>query len=430
MGLTVADLKGQTVAMAVSGGLDSCTATSWAKDNGVNVVCMTVDLAQPDEPDLEAVRQRMLACGAKEAIIIDAKEQLVRAGLYAALAQLKYEGGYWNTTGIGRFVTAAAILAEMEKRGIKILCHGATGRGNDQVRFQLVPNMLNPEIQIYAPWRDKAFLDAFGGRKEMIEYCQKRGLPIKATLDKPYSTDANILGLTHEAGKLESLMTPADFVVPEMGVSVKKATDEAEKLRISFNEGLPVLIEELPLNDLIDSPWQGNLVKLFKVANAIAGRNGIGILLHTVENRYVGIKSRGVYEAPGMELFGKCYELLLQTILDRRATKLYSQLSSLLAEQIYQGYWYDTASQMARAGINKIAKLVTGKVTIKLYKGNVIFQSVEDVPHTLYSESVASMEKVGSFNHQDSEGFLGVLGVGARALNAAGQIDVEEFLFD
>lgn len=427
MGLTVADLRGRTVALAGSGGLDSCTVIHWLKENDVNVIVYTADLGQPDEPDLEVVRQRMLACGAKEVFLIDAKEQLVRAGLFAAMAQLKYEGGYWNTTGIGRFVTASAILAEMQISEIKIFCHGATGRGNDQVRFQLVPNMLDPEIQIYAPWRDKAFLNAFGGRKEMIEYCQKYNLPIKATLEKPYSTDANMLGLTHEAGKLESLTTPADFVVPEMGLTVFQAPDEAEIVTISFIEGLPRLIE---IKKQYSIAGNTAFLPIFKEANEVAGRNGVGILLHTVENRFVGIKSRGVYEAPGMELFGKCYEFLFQTILDRRATKQFFHLSALLAEQIYQGYWYDTASQMARAGINRIARLATGKVTVKLYKGNVIFQSLEDIPHSLYSESTASMEKIGSFNHQDSEGLLAVLGVGARALNAAGQIDVEEFSFN
>lgn len=425
MGLTIADLKGKTVGLAGSGGLDSCTATHWLTANGANVIVFIGDLGQPDEPDLGIVGQRMWECGAQKAIIVDAKEQLVRAGLFSALAQLKYEGGYWNTTGIGRFVTASAILAEMEKMGINIFGHGATGRGNDQVRFQFVSNMLHPKVVVYAPWRDQAFLNAFGGRKEMIAYCQKHNLPIKATLEKPYSTDANILGLTHEAGKLEDLTTPADFVQPEMGVSAEDAPDKPEIVTIEFLDGLPISICSKG-NDIESfSP-----VRIFACANTVAGRNGVGILLHTVENRFVGIKSRGVYEAPGMELFGKCYEYLLQTILDRRATKLFSYLSGLLAEQIYQGYWYDTASQMARAGINKIAKLATGIVTVKLYKGNVIQQSINNVPHSLYSESTASMEKIGSFNHGDSEGFLGVLGVGARALNAAGQIDVEEFLFE
>jgi len=421
MGLTIADLKGKTVGLAGSGGLDSCTATHWMTANGANVIVFIGDLGQPDETDLGLVEKRMYACGAKKVVIVDAKKQLVEAGLFSALAQLKYEGGYWNTTGIGRFVTASAILAEMKKMGINIFCHGATGRGNDQVRFQLVANMLAPEVVIYAPWRDEAFLKAFGGRKEMIEYCKKHNLPIKATLAKPYSTDANILGLTHEAGELEKLTTPADFVIPEMGVSVYDAPLLGEIVSIKFREGLPCAFKGDELDDL---------VKIFQLANLHAGRNGVGILLHTVENRFVGIKSRGVYEAPGMELFGKCYEFLLQLILDRRAMKLFQYLSMQLGEQIYQGYWYDTASQMMRAAINKIAKLVTGTITVKLYKGNVIYQKAEDVPHSLYSESTASMEKVGSFDHKSSEGFLEVLGTGARALNDAGQIDVEEFLFE
>ncbi|MCX6746163.1 MAG: argininosuccinate synthase [Candidatus Parcubacteria bacterium] len=423
--MTVADLKGQTVGMAVSGGLDSCTVTKWLTEHDVNVVCLTADLGQPDEKNINDVKKRMLACGAKEAIIVDAKKQLVFAGLYAALAQLKYEGGYWNTTGIGRFITVTALLEELAEREIEVFCHGATGRGNDQVRFQLVSNMLMPEIKVYAPWRDEAFLDAFGGRKEMIAYCQKHNLPIKATLEKPYSTDANMLGLTHEAGKLELLTTPADFVEPEMGVWAEQAPNNPEIVTIEFIEGL---LRSIKVRSGVEGI--GNLVILFDLANEVAGRNGVGIGIHTVENRFVGIKSRGVYEAPGMELFGKCYEYLLQTILDRRAMKLFQYLSLQLGEQIYQGYWYDTASQMMRAAINKIAKFMTGTITVKLYKGNVIFQSAENIPHSLYSESTASMEKIGSFNHQDSEGFLGVLGVGARALNAAGQIDPEEFLLD
>ena len=415
MSLTVTKLKGQTVGLAASGGLDSCTSTKWLKESGVKVVALIGDLGQPDEKNINDVPKRMLACGAIDAVVVDAKSAIAEAGLKVVQAQAKYEGGYWNTTGIARHVTVAALLPELRKRGIKIFSHGATGRGNDQVRFQLPPNMLMPEIEIYAPWRDPAFLADFGGRKEMIKFCQKHKLPIKATVKKPYSTDANMLGLTHEAGKLELLTTSADFVKAEMGNWPAQAPDKAEIVEIQFNEGRP---------NYFDREVYGP-VDMFYMCNQVAGRHGIGIGLHTVENRFVGIKSRGVYEAPGMELLGKCYEYLLQVILDRRATKEFAQLSALLAEQIYQGYWYDTASQIARLGVNKIAQLVTGTVRVKLYKGNIIYQSITDVPHCLYSDTAASMEKVGSFNHEDSEGFLGVLGVSARALAAAGQIEEE-----
>ena len=198
--MNVSDLKGKTVALAASGGLDSCTSTRWLTDHAVNVVSCTVDLAQPDEKDLSQIRQRMLASGAVDAVILDAREALAEAGLKVIQAQACYEGRYWNTTGIARYVTTKCILEEMARRNITILSHGATGRGNDQVRFQLATNMLAPDVQVYAPWRDEAFLKEFGGRAQMIAFCEERKVPITASLSSPYSTDANILGLTHEAG--------------------------------------------------------------------------------------------------------------------------------------------------------------------------------------------------------------------------------------
>ena len=207
----------------------------------------------------------------------------------------------------------------MEKRGINILGHGCTGRGNDQVRFQIATNMLNPDFEVYAPWRDPAFLEHFGGRKEMIDFCNAHGLPIRATHEKPYSTDANMLGLTHEAGRLESLKTPAGFITPGMGAHPKDAPDEVEHFTVTFGRGIPLEVNGSPV-----IPFQA-----LAEANRIAGRNGVGIGIHTVENRFVGIKSRGVYESPGMELLGQCYEFLLQLILDRRARRVFDQMSTV-----------------------------------------------------------------------------------------------------
>ena len=309
--MTVDQLKGKTVGAAVSGGLDSCTITRWLVDNGVNVVCFTADLGQPDEKNMDEICERMLACGAQEAVIVDAKDELAMAGIKVIQSQAKYEGGYWNTTGIARHITVEALLPEMEKRDINILGHGCTGRGNDQVRFQIATNMLNPGFEVYAPWRDPAFLEHFGGRKEMIDFCNAHGLPIRATHEKPYSTDANMLGLTHEAGRLESLKTPAGFITPGMGVHPKDAPDEVEHFTVTFDRGIPLEVNGSPV-----IPFQA-----LAEANRIAGRNGVGIGIHTVENRFVGIKSRGVYESPGMELLGRCYEFLLQLILDRRSRR-------------------------------------------------------------------------------------------------------------
>jgi argininosuccinate synthase len=410
--MTAHDLKGQTIAFAASGGLDSCTITRWLTELGVKVFAFTADMAQPDEPDLDAIRQRMLASGAVDFVRLPLRDAIAEAGIHLIQAQACYEGRYWNTTGIGRHVIVSGMIPEMRKRGIKVLSHGATGRGNDQVRFQLVTNMLAPEFQVYAPWRDEAFLKRFGGRSEMIDYCLERKLPIKATRDAPYSTDANLLGLTHEAGKLESLETAASFVTPEMGTRPTEAPDKPEQVTIRWEKGWPVAIN----GDKVDA------YRAIVLANQLGGRHGVGIGYHLVENRFVGIKSRGVYEAPGMELLGVSYGYLLQMVIDRRARELYDQLSLFLGKQVYQGYGYDLASQMARDAVRRVADLVTGTVTVSLYKGHVAFVAARDVPHQLYSEANASMEAIGEFNHADSEGFLRVLSVSARALAAAGQI--------
>ena len=409
--MKVSDLVGQKVMIAVSGGLDSCTITHWLKEKGIEVVAYTADLGQPDEADIDDVRQRMLACGASEMLVGDLKDAVSAAGVQLIQSQARYEGGYWNTTGIARHVVVADMIPLMSERGISILAHGATGRGNDQVRFQLATQMLAPNFSVYAPWRDDEFLKVFGGRKEMIDYCQTYGLPITATHDKPYSTDANLLGLTHEAGELEALSTPSNRINPGMGVFPIDAPNKAELFTVEFHEGKPVSINGKRVQDH----------KAITTSNEVGGRHGIGIGLHAVENRFVGIKSRGIYEAPGLELLGVCYEYLLQLILDRRARRIFDPISNYIAEQIYQGYWFDTATQACWKYVEHINKIATGEITVSLYKGQVSFHAANNVKYSLYSEDTASMEDIGDFDHRDSEGFLGVLGVSARALNQSGQ---------
>jgi len=410
--MKVQDLKGKTVAFAGSGGLDSCTITRWLTNEGVNVVCFTADLGQPDEEDMDAVRQRMLKAGAVDFVLLPVREAIAEDGLKVIQSQACYEGRYWNTTGIARCSLTKAMILEMKQRGLTIFSHGATGRGNDQVRFQLITNMLAPEFEVYAPWRDESFLARFPGRSEMIDFCQENGLPVTATKDKPYSTDANLLGLTHESGMLESLTTPAQFVKPIMGCYPQDAPDAPEAFTVRFEKGRPVSINGESVG----------LVDAFLKTNAIAGKHGIGIGTHLVENRFVGIKSRGVYESPGVETLGTCYAYLLQLILDRRAREFYDQLSLLIAKQIYQGYWFDRATQMMLAAIANTAELATGTIGVSLYKGNISFVSADDVPHILYSEENASMEGVGDYNHSDSEGLLRVFGVSARVLATSGQV--------
>ncbi len=408
---TVHDLKGKTVAFAASGGLDSCTVTRWLTEHDVRVVAFTADMAQPDETNFDEIETRMRACGASDFVAVELHSMIAEAGFELIQFQARYEGAYWNTTGMGRHVIVAGLLPEMKKRGIQVLGHGCTGRGNDQVRFQLCANMLDPKVNIYAPWRDPHFLEAFRGRTQMIEYCEERKLPIKATRESPYSTDANLLGLTHEAGKLEDLTTPPGFVTPGMGVRASEAPDEPETVSVRFEAGRPVAIN-------------GKTVTAFdavKLANTLGGKHAIGIGTHLVENRFVGIKSRGIYEAPGMELLGCAYAYLMQLVLDRRSRELFDALSLFVAKQIYQGYGFDLATHMARSAVQPILDVMTGTIRVSLYKGLVNFDAASDVPHQLYSEHNASMEAIGEFDHADSEGFLRVLQVSARSLAVNGQ---------
>jgi argininosuccinate synthase len=409
---TVADLKGQTVAFAASGGLDSCTVTKWLTEHDVKVVCFTADIAQPDEDNFDEVEMRMRASGAADYVAVKLHDMIAESGLEVMQFQACYEGRYWNTTGIGRHVIVAGLLPELQKRKINVLGHGATGRGNDQVRFQLCTNMLDPNIQVYAPWRDQAFLNRFRGRTEMIDYCEKHKLPIKASKNAPYSTDANLLGLTHEAGQLEHLTVGPWFVTPGMGVKPDAAPDTPETVTIRFEAGRPVSI-----NGKKTSAFEA-----IQQANTIGGKHAVGICTHLIENRFVGIKSRGVYEAPGMELLGTAYAYLLQLIVDRRSREMFDHLSSFMARQIYQGYGFDLASQMAREAMKPIVNLATGTIAVKLYKGHVVFERATDVPNQLYSEANASMEAIGAFDHADSEGFLRVLQVSARALAVNKQV--------
>ena len=391
----------------MSGGLDSCTVTHWLKSKGFSVYCYTVDLGQPDEESLDAVKERMLGSGAESAQIVEGQDALAEAGLKVVQSQARYEGGYWNTTGIARPITVSAMLPEIEAQDIGVLFHGATGRGNDQVRFQLAANTLQPSLHVYAPWRDPEFVQQFPGRRQMLDYCEANDLPIRPSRESRYSTDANFLGLTHEAGDLEDVQISPVFVEPGMGVWPWDAPDRDEIVTIRWEEGVPVTLNGKPLG----------LVEMFQYANRVAGKHAVGIGTHVVENRFVGVKSRGIYESPGMELLGRSYEYLLQFILDRRARELFDYLSGVISLQIYQGYWLDLATTSALAALEPMTRLATGTISVRLFKGSIFFDTAEDtpeaMPHSLYTDD-SSMEAIGTYDHSDAEGFLKVLGISSK----------------
>ncbi len=406
----LSDLKSETVGFCASGGLDSRTITRKLTELGVPVVCFTADLGQPDEPDMRAIRARMAACGAATAVV-DLKRAMAEACFEVIKAQAMYDGGYWNTTGIARAVTVRGLLPAMRRRGCTVLAHGATGRGNDQVRFERYTHALAPDMKVYAPWRDPALLDEFPGRTQMAAYLARFGIEAFAGGRKKYSTDANLAGLSHEAEDLESLATPCTIVTPTMGVWPHEAPDRVERVRVRFVRGRAVRVNGRAVTPLA----------AMRLANTIGGRNGIG-LKHALENRIIGTKSRGVYEAPGMELLARCLAFVYQAVLDSRATALFRSLSGLVAAQIYDGRYYDPATTAALAALDVMAKPATGTVDVGLYKGNILFQRLADCPGSLYNPADSSMEASAGLNPISAQGFVEIQSVEARSLARAGQI--------
>ncbi|MBX7083552.1 MAG: argininosuccinate synthase, partial [Nannocystaceae bacterium] len=400
------DFQGHTLGICVSGGLDSRTVTRRLLDAGCSLVCFTADLGQPDEQDIGDVQRRMEAVGA-ESVIVDLKPQMAEACFATIKALAQYDGGYWNTTGIARAVTVRGLLPAMQARGCTVLVHGATGRGNDQIRFERYTNVLAPSMQVYAPWRDPTMLAQFPGRAQMVAYLQQLGL--EATLvRKRYSTDANLAGLSHEAEDLEDVETSCLIVDPVMCVWPQRAPDHLESVTLQFERGRCVAID-----GAFASP-----LELMQRANAIGGRHGLG-LANALENRIIGTKSRGVYEAPGMELLATGLRAIYQSVLDRRATALFGQMSRLVADATYDGRLFDPAARAALACIDVLAEPASGTVELGLYKGNAFVQAIRGVAATLYNPADASMEASDGLDPRSSQGFVEVLRAEAVALARA-----------
>jgi argininosuccinate synthase len=408
--MKLTDLKREKIGACVSGGLDSRTICKKLIDSGMPVLAFAADLGQPDEADIQDIRKRMAPCGV-DTIIVDLKKPMAEACFEVLEAQAMYDGGYWNSTGIARAVTVRGLLAEMRKRGCTVLAHGATGRGNDQMRFERYTNVLAPGMKVYAPWRDPELLKEFPGRTQMAEFLAARGISAPVGGKKKYSTDANLAGLSHEAEDLESMDTPMTIVKPTMGVWPMEAPDAVETVTIRFEKGRAVKINGKKVNP----------VAAMRTANQVGGRNGIG-MKHALENRIVGTKSRGVYEAPGMELLGTALRFVYQAVMDRRSTLLFMHLSKLVADQIYDGRYFDPVTQAARAAIGVFSANATGTVSVGLYKGNILFQSLTDCKASLYNEADSSMEASAGLNPVSSQGFAEIQSVEALALARAGQI--------
>lgn len=389
--------------LAYSGGLDTSVILGWLQDEGYDVHAVYVDLGQPCE-DREAILNKAKTCGAKSSRIVDVQEELCRDFAFPVLQwQAKYEAVYLLGTSIARPLISKACLQVAREVKADAYAHGATGKGNDQCRFQLAAEALDPSVKIIAPWRIEKFRQLFPGRSDMIAYCEQRDIPVKASISKPYSSDENCLHISYEAGKLEDLnVCGVDIVEFGMTTSPKNAPDAVESVTIAYESGVPVAVNGKKLSPL----------SIVKELNKIGGRNGIG-RIDMVEGRFVGMKSRGVYEAPGMTLLYESHRCLEQITVDRDLMHLRDRLAPEVAEMVYYGFWYCPKFDSLLAFIREAQKPVTGEVKLNLYKGNIMIAGRES-PRNLYDEAIATMEGGGSYNQTDAEGFLRIQGLPVR----------------
>ncbi|HEY5820711.1 MAG TPA: argininosuccinate synthase [Propionibacteriaceae bacterium] len=381
---------GQRVGIAFSGGLDTSVAVAWMRDRGALPYAYTADLGQVDEGDLEAVPGRAQLYGAEGARLVDCRAALVQEGLAALTCgafHIRSAGQtYFNTTPLGRVVTGTLLVRAMLEDDVSIWGDGSTFKGNDIERFYRYGLLANPSLRIYKPWLDEAFVTQLGGRKEMSEWLIEHGLPYRDSVEKAYSTDANIWGATHEAKMLEHLDVSLEIVSPIMGVRFwdPEVRIDTEEVTIAFEEGRPVSINgESFASD----------VELVETANAIGGRHGLG-MSDQIENRIIEAKSRGVYEAPGMALLVIAYERLINAIHNEDTIASYHAEGRRLGRLLYEGRWFDPQSLMLRESLQRwVGSAVTGHVTLRLRRGQDY--SILDTagPRLSYHPDRLSMER-------------------------------------
>ena len=382
---------GERVGIAFSGGLDTSAAVAWMREHGAIPYAYTADLGQYDEPDLSGVPDRAIQYGAEAARLIDCRTELVREGLIAlqcgAFHITTAGRTYFNTTPLGRAVTGTLLVRAMQADGVDIWGDGSTYKGNDIERFYRYGLLVNPRLRIYKPWLDPEFVEELGGRAGMSEFLQTRNLPYRDSIEKAYSTDANIWGATHEAKALEELSTGMEIVKPIMGVAHwDPSVDIApEDVTIHFVEGWPVAINGIEF---------ASQVELVMEANAIGGRHGLG-MSDQIENRIIEAKSRGIYEGPGMALLHIAYERLISGIHNENTIENYRSMGRRLGRLLYEGRWFDPQSLMLREPLLRwVGSAVTGEVSLRLRRGDD-YSLLDTVSANLtYEPDRLSMERV------------------------------------
>jgi argininosuccinate synthase len=390
--------ENKKVVLAYSGGLDTSVILKWLIEQGYEVIAYIADVGQAG--DFKAARRKALKVGAKKVYIEDLKKELVTDYIFPIFkANAVYEGRYLLGTAAARPLIAKRHIEIAAKEKAAFVSHGATGKGNDQVRFELGYYALNPLIKVLAPWKMPSFLAQFKGRTDLINYARDKGIEISSTIKKPYSEDDNLLHISHEAGILEDPAHECAEDIYSRTVSPEKAPDKPTRISVQFKDGLPVKVTNLDTGRSEKDP-----LKLFMFLNDLGSRNGIG-RLDMVENRFVGIKSRGVYETPGGTILLAAHKDIEGIAMDREVMRLRDMLTPKFAELVYNGFWFSPEMDFLRSAIDKSQEAIDGTVTLKLYKGNV-FVTGRKSPSSLYDKNLSSMDIEGGFNQKDSEGFI------------------------
>lgn len=385
------------VVLAYSGGLDTSIIIPWLKENYNNceVIAVSGDVGQGTE--LDGLEEKAIKTGASKLYIEDLNKTFIEDYVFPSVqAGAVYEGQYLLGTAFARPIIAKRIVEIAKAEGADAICHGCTGKGNDQVRFELAIKAFAPEMEIIAPWR----IWDIKSREEEIEYAEAYNIPLKINRETNYSKDKNLWHLSHEGLDLEDPMNEPKYdEILEMGVSPEKAPDKATYITLHFEKGIPTAIDGVEMDG----------VELVKKLNELGGANGCGIV-DMVENRLVGMKSRGVYETPGGSILYKAHETLEQICLDRETQHYKALVANKFAELVYFGQWFTPLREAISAFVTETQKTVTGDVKIKLYKGNIINVGVSS-PYSLYSEDFATFDEDEVYNQKDSEGFINLFGL-------------------
>ena len=392
----------EKIVLAYSGGLDTSVAIGWIQEaTGAEVVAMAVDVGQDGE-DLETIRQRALDCGAVEAYVADARDEFANEYCMPALkANSLYMDAYPNVSAISRPVITKHLVKAAKRYGASTVAHGCTGKGNDQVRFELTLKAFCPDMAIIAPWREWDIKS----RDEEIDYAEAHHIPLRISRETNYSKDKNLWHLSHEGMDLENPANEPQYNKPgflELGVSPEQAPDVPTYVTIHFEKGIPTAVDGKEMG----------AVELVEYLNKVGGENGIG-LLDIVENRLVGMKSRGVYETPGGTILYKAHQLLEMITLDKESAHFKAQLAQKYADIVYNGQWFTPLREALDAFADSLEKTVTGDVKLKLYKGNMINAGVTS-PYSLYDEQTASFGEDEDYNQADAAGFINLFGLSIR----------------